>query len=227
MKLFLPATILLSFFTMPLSASECIDAQSVIGVILSSESAAGQKQSLSILRETDSRVIYDFKPQGITRVYLRYSEENIGYEEYFNAEKIGVEHEPSPNNVPGGWSEVRSFISDDTLESLKKTGSGNHHCLATSTYEGVVNGETIKATLIDELNLPILLARRTATGANRWEVNALETSRERITTISSKLDTYRTYDFADLGDHEEEAFFRNSGYLKYKLGHGHDGDHDH
>ena len=31
----------------------------------------------------------------------------------------------------------------------------------------------------------------------------------------------------DLGDHEEEAFFRNSGYLKYKLGHGHDGDHDH
>ena len=227
MKLFLPATILLSFFTMPLSASECIDAQSVIGVILSSESAAGQKQSLSILRETDSRVIYDFKPQGITRVYLRYSEENIGYEEYFNAEKIGVEHEPSPNNVPGGWSEVRSFISDDTLESLKKTGSGNHHCLATSTYEGVVNGETIKATLIDELNLPILLARRTATGGNRWEVNALETSRERITTISSKLDTYRTYDFADLGDHEEEAFFRNSGYLKYKLGHGHDGDHDH
>ena len=227
MKLFLPATILLSFFTMPLSASECIDAQSVIGVILSSESAAGQKQSLSILRETDSRVIYDFKPQGITRVYLRYSEENIGYEEYFNAEKIGVEHEPSPNNVPGGWSEVRSFISDDTLGSLKKTGSGNHHCLATSTYEGVVNGETIKATLIDELNLPILLARRTATGGNRWEVNALETSRERITTISSKLDTYRTYDFADLGDHEEEAFFRNSGYLKYKLGHGHDGDHDH
>ena len=227
MKLFLPATILLSFFTMPLSASECIDAQSVIGVTLSSESAAGQKQSLSILRETDSRVIYDFKPQGITRVYLRYSEENIGYEEYFNAEKIGVEHEPSPNNVPGGWSEVRSFISDDTLESLKKTGSGNHHCLATSTYEGVVNGETIKATLIDELNLPILLARRTATGGNRWEVNALETSRERITTISSKLDTYRTYDFADLGDHEEEAFFRNSGYLKYKLGHGHDGDHDH
>ena len=227
MKLFLPATILLSFFTMPLSASECIDAQSVIGVTLSSESAAGQKQSLSILRETDSRVIYDFKPQGITRVYLRYSEENIGYEEYFNAEKIGVEHEPSPNNVPGGWSEVRSFISDDTLESLKKTGSGNHHCLATSTYEGVVNGETIKATLIDEVNLPILLARRTATGGNRWEVNALETSRERITTISSKLDTYRTYDFADLGDHEEEAFFRNSGYLKYKLGHGHDGDHDH
>ncbi len=227
MKLFLPATILLSFFTMPLSASECIDAQSVIGVTLSSESAAGQKQSLSILRETDSRVIYDFKPQGITRVYLRYSEENIGYEEYFNAEKIGVEHEPSHNNVPGGWSEVRSFISDDTLGSLKKTGSGNHHCLATSTYEGVVNGETIKATLIDELNLPILLARRTATGANRWEVNALETSRERITTISSKLDTYRTYDFADLGDHEEEAFFRNSGYLKYKLGHGHDGDHDH
>lgn len=212
---------------MPLSASECIDAQSVIGVTLSSESAAGQKQSLSILRETDSRVIYDFKPQGITRVYLRYSEENIGYEEYFNAEKIGVEHEPSPNNVPGGWSEVRSFISDDTLGSLKKTGSGNHHCLATSTYEGVVNGETIKATLIDELNLPILLDRRTATGGNRWEVNALETSRERITSISSKLDTYRTYDFADLGDHEEEAFFRNSGYLKYKLGHGHDGDHDH
>ena len=227
MKLFLPATILLSFFTMPLSASECIDAPSVIGITLSSESAGGQKQSLSILRETSSRVIYDFKPQGITRVYLRYSEENIGYEEYFNAEEIGVEHEPSPTNVPGGWSEVRSFISDDTLGSLKKTGSGKHQCLATSTYEGVVNGETIKATLIDELNLPILLDRRTATGGNRWEVNALETSRERITSISSKLDTYRTYDFADLGDHEEEAFFRNSGYLKYKLGHGHDGDHDH
>lgn len=227
MKLFLPATILLSFFTMPLSASECIDAPRVIGITLSSESAGGQKQSLSILRETSSRVIYDFKPQGITRVYLRYSEENIGYEEYFNAEEIGVEHEPSPNNVPGGWSEVRSFISDDTLGSLKKTGSGKHQCLETSTYEGVVNGETIKATLIDELNLPILLDRRTATGSNRWEVNALETSRERITSISSKLDTYRTYDFADLGDHEEEAFFRNSGYLKYKLGHGHDGDHDH
>lgn len=227
MKLFLPTTILLSFFTMPLSASECIDAQSVIGVTLSSDSAAGQKQSLSILRETSSRVIYDFKPQGITRVYLRYSEETIGYEEYFNAEKIGVEHEPSPTNVPGGWSEVRSFISDDTLGSLHKTGSGKHQCLETSTYEGVVNGETIKATLIDELNLPVLMERRTSSGGSRWVVDSLEANPAHVTSISSKLDTYRTYDFADLGDHEEEAFFRNSGYLKYKLGHGHDGDHDH
>ena len=75
--------------------------------------------------------------------------------------------------------------------------------------------------------LMILLERRTATGGNRWEVEALEIDPQRISSISSKLDTYRTYDFADLGDHEEEAFFRNSGYLKYKLGHDREGDHDH
>lgn len=227
MKHFLPATILISSITMPVAASDCIDAQDVIGITLSSESSIGQKQSLSILRETNARVIYDFKPQGITRVYLRYSEENIGYEEYFNAEKIGVEHEPSPTNVPGGWSEVRRFLSDDTLELLQKTGSGTYQCLATNTYEGVVNGETIKAVLIDNVDLPILLDRRTVSGGNRWEVELLETNRQRISSVSSKLESYRTYDFADLGDHEEEAFFRNSGYLNYKLGHSHDAGHDH
>ena len=227
MKHFLPATVLISLISQPLSAADCIDEKDVIGVTLSSESIADQKQYLSILRETNNRVIYDFQPQGITRVYLRYSEENIGYEEYFNLEEIGVEHEPSPTNVPGGWTEVSNFVSADTLESLKKTSSGTHQCLTTNTYEGVYNGETIKAVLIDNLNLPILLERRTATAGNRWEVEALETDPQRISLISSKLDTYRTYDFADLGDHEEEAFFRNSGYLKYKLGHDRDGDHDH
>ena len=227
MKHFLPATVLISLISQPLLAADCIDEKDVIGVTLSSESIADQKQYLSILRETNSRVIYDFQPQGITRVYLRYSEENIGYEEYFNLEEIGVEHEPSPTNVPGGWSEVSNFVSADTLESLKKTSSGTHQCLTTNTYEGVYNGETIKAVLIDNLNLPILLERRTATGGNRWEVEALEIDPQRISSISSKLDTYRTYDFADLGDHEEEAFFRNSGYLKYKLGHDREGDHDH
>ena len=89
MKHFLPATVLISLISQPLSAADCIDEKDVIGVTLSSESIADQKQYLSILRETSSRVIYDFQPQGITRVYLRYSEENIGYEEYFNLEEIG------------------------------------------------------------------------------------------------------------------------------------------
>ena len=227
MKHFLLATALFSLMSSPLSASDCINENDVIGVTLSNEGITGQKQYVSILRETKSRVIYDFQPQGVTRVYLRYSEEIIGYEEYFNAEKIGVEHEPSPTNVPGGWSEVSNFVPAGTLELLKKTSSGTHQCLATNTYEGMVNGETIKAVMIENLNLPILFEQRTARGGNSWKIEALETNPQRISLIASKLNTYRTYDFADLGDHEEEAFFRNSGYLKYKAGHGHNQDHDH
>ena len=227
MKYFLPVTILCSSIALPALATECIDEGDIVGVTLDSGSGQGQPQSISLLRETKNRVIYEFQPQGVTRVYLRYAADTIGYEEYFEAEKIGVEHEPSPKNVPGGWSEVTNFVSDKTLASLQKVGSGTYRCLATTRYEGVVDGQSVQAEMLDGLNLPVSVERSTPQVVTRWEITALETDNERASSISAALDSYRTYDFADLGDHEEEAFFRNSGYLQYKLGHGHADDHDH
>ena len=227
MKYFLPITVLCASIAVPVLASECIEAGDVVGVTWGSDSGQGQPQSISLLRETKSRVIYEFRPQGVTRVYLRYAADIIGYEEYFNAEKIGVEHEPSPDNVPGGWSEVSNFVSDDTLTSLEKTGTGAYRCLATTRYEGFVNGESIKTEIIDAISLPASVERSTPQGVTRWEITSLVTDSSRASSISSQLNSYKTYDFADLGDHEDEVFFRNSGYLKYKLGHGHSEDHDH
>ena len=227
MKYFLPITLLCASIATPALATECIDAGDIVGVNLGSDSVQGQPQSISLLRETKNRVVYEFQPQGVTRVYLRYAADTIGYEEYFKAEKIGVEHEPSANNVPGGWSEVTNFVSDKTLASLEKAGSGNYRCLATTRYEGVVDGQSVKAEMLDGLNLPVRVERSTPEVVTRWEVTTFETDNDRASSISAEVGSYRTYDFADLGDHEEEAFFRNSGYLQYKLGHGHAEDHDH
>ncbi len=227
MKSISVAALFASLSVTQLHASTCADPQDVIGVTLRSATFAGEIQSLSILRATDSRVIYEFEPQGVSRIYLRYSADLIGYEEYFHAENIGVEHEPSKENVPGGWSEVNNFVSDSHLSLLREVGAGIYRCLATTSYEGVIEGESLQVVMIDELSLPVTITRRTAAGDVVWEIESLVTNRARISSVSTQVAAYKTFDFADLGDHEDEPFFRNSGYLQYKLGHDHSHDPDH
>lgn len=227
MKPLLPICILSAVMALPAHASECVDTKEITGLTLASGSSGATQQTITIWYDSDSRVIYDMQPQGITRVYLKYSEDAIAYEEYFNAERIGVEHEPSPSNVAGGWNEVTNFISNAALAALEETQTGTYDCYSTTTYAGTHNGQELKVTMINELALPVSIARVSVAGHVKWELSRLETSDTESAEILQKLSSYKTYDFADLGDHEDEIFFRSSGYLKYKLGHQHDDEHDH
>lgn len=226
MKLFLTTFALSAVMSLSAQAADCVDAEAVTGITLTSITS-GKQDTITIWHDTDSRVIYDMQPQGLTRVYLKYSEEAIAYEEYFSAERIGVEHEPSPTNVPGGWSEVTSFVSTETLETLELSEKGSHDCYSTTTYKGTQDGQALTVTMIDELSLPLSVTRVSSAGPVGWKLLRLETSETMSAELLQTLETYKTYDFADLGDHEDEVFFRSSGYLNYKLGHGHSDEHGH
>jgi len=211
--------------------SACIDAGAVVGVryriseTLAPEAASGSHgdatYAFTILRPTPRRLIYDMPATQLTQVYERYGNGRIKLLEYFHAEKIGVEHEPA-DPLPGrDWPAMFELIDADTVAALNAGDEDTFRCLHVEEREGNDAGADVYVEYLPQLRLPLFLQRRRGEAVKSWRLEQVITDPSAPRRVLETLDSYRLYDFADLGDSEHEEFFRSSRYLTYKLGHRH------
>lgn len=223
MKLLLAAALALQFcVTLRAAADDCVDADAVVGATYSIGGGAGDSpREFLLLRQSAGRLIYAMPDTHLMQVYERYPKGHVKLIEYFHLEAIGVEHEPEPSRPRQGWDAMYSLIAPATLAQLPVVGEGSYRCLATEQRQGLAGHDRVAVEWIGALDLPLTLQRGEAGAQKRWELQALVTDRAVLDAALARVEEYRLYDFADLGDSEHEEFFRRSRYLQYKLGHRH------
>jgi hypothetical protein len=209
----------------PAIASEesCYSANEIVGAsyFISSSDKPDEGREITVLRQTPRRLIYLAPTEHFTQVYERYSDRLVKLIEYFDLEAIGVEHEPADSKAPRDWDSMYQIFPASKLGGLKQVGESRYHCLKAVSYEGDDNGTRVVVTYLPEVSLPASIKRQAKTGSKTWELRRLVKERAEIDQVLARIETYTTYDFADLGDNEQEEFFRKSRYLQYKLGHDH------
>lgn len=204
-----------------LADEHCIDPNTVVGASYRIETSGGSSRDITVLRNSVGNVMYILDTEALTRIYQNYGKAGVAVIEYFDGESIGVEYEPSTQIAADGWDAIYQVFPASRLADLETTETGSHHCLATTHYEGT----DLDITYLDTVKLPLAVEQGSGDTIQQWTLTALHTDRSVLDAKLAQVDGYTTYDFADLGDSENEPFFRNSEYLKYKL-HG-PGGHSH
>lgn len=206
------------------AGTACYKPDEIVGAryLISSSDDADKEREITILRQTPSRLIYLSPDDHLTQVYERYSETLVKLIEYFDVESIGVEHDPAPTHPSNDWLSMYQIFPASSLNELKAIGESEVHCLTAVEYAGKnSDGAHVVVTYLPQIDLPASIRRGTGNATKTWSLDQLVTSRMEIDQTLARINTYTLYDFADLGDNEQEDFFRKSRYLQYKLGHKH------
>ena len=204
-----------------LADEHCIEPSTVVGASYRIETSGGSARDITVLRNTVGNVMYILDTEALTRIYQNYGKAGVAVIEYFDGEAIGVEYEPSTQIAADGWDAIYQVFPESRLADLETAEADAYHCLATTHY----TGPELDITYLDTVKLPLAVEQVSGDTTQEWTLTALHTDRSVLDAKLAQVDGYTTYDFADLGDSENEPFFRNSEYLKYKL-HG-PGGHSH
>lgn len=211
-------------------ANDCVTPDEVLGATYSltvsnEEGVPTREHSITLLRQFSGRVIHRFEEEHITRVYENYGKGLIGVIEYFDLERIGVEYEPAQAAAGKNWNQLYELFSAEQVAELPVLDRGSYRCLGTSSYTSDDGALKVVTTLIDEVKLPLTLEQSSRQVHWLWKLQELHTDASMLERLIARIDSYTTYDFADLGDSEHEEFFRNSDYLNRTLhgtaGHAH------
>lgn len=205
------------------NAEECRDARTIIGASYQvfDRSAPAEGREVIVLRQSPSRVVYLMPARQLTQIYERYSETGVKLIEYFDAETIGVEHEVADFLPPRDWHSVYEVYPAAKLAGLSKLSESDYKCPKTQVFEGSTEGADLRLRYAVDTQLPVSIERRSGEQTEKWILNEFIDNREVLDAALNRVNDYRLYDFADLGDSEHEEFFRSSRYLQYKLGHRH------
>lgn len=196
----------------------CVDPASIVGAsyTITNNAMSGNVKKVTVLRQSTGRMVYVLETDKLTRIYEHYGDNRIGVTEYFDVEGLGIEYEPAKNEALG-WDAVYEFFPISSTKNLPITEVSEWHCLETETREGSVPEGTLKATFIRAARLPLAVWESSDRSSVTWELTAIHTDDRLLLKTLERIEGYRSYDFADLGDSENEDFFRNSEWLKYKL----------
>ena len=210
--------------------NDCIDVADIVGANYTITSNSINSDSVStkeitVLRQTAGRMVYLLSTDRLTRVYEHYGNNLIGVTEFYDLEGIGIEYAPARNSAVG-WNAIYEFFPASKVEGLPVTETGSWRCLAIETREGALDEGALEATFIKAAQLPLHILESSAKGSIEWQLDSVVTDITILEANLSRIERYKSYDFADLGDSENEDFFRNSEWLKYKT-HGPDGSHRH
>ncbi|PLW83663.1 hypothetical protein CWI75_04750 [Kineobactrum sediminis] len=208
--------------------SDCVDPSTVVGGVFEITSGSDQAvKSLTLLRQTPARVVYLMTTENMTRIYENYGGGRVAVTEYFDLESKGVEHEPSVDIAPNGWDTLYQLLPSAEAGRLQHVGEEQYRCLTVARYESHTSEPRLALSYLDEVQLPLALTSETAGTTLTWKLTELVTDTRILDETLTRVASYKTFDFADLGDHEDEVFFRNGEYLQYQRNvHAH-GGHEH
>lgn len=198
-----------------LASSDCLSPGDVIGASYTITENDSEKK-LTILRQTPARVIYVLESELMTRIYENYGNGMVAAVEYFDLESKGVEHEASLNVAPSGWSAIYELFPANQFASMEPIGRDKYKCLLVETAQYTSNGLATKVDYLTEVNLPLQVTTASQNQSTQWQLDALVTNAKLLNETLTRVQQYVTFDYADLGDHEDQEFFRAGEYLKYK-----------
>jgi hypothetical protein len=205
---------------------DCQKNKQVIGATFEViDDIGAKKREVTVWRQSEGRVIYEMKNDAITRIYEDYGKGQAAVIEHFDIDKIGVEYEPSSAVIPRGFTEVYRYFEIPNMGGLNKVNQGTFECFSVTDYEGVIDGHNIKLSYIDGAEFPKQVTITQGEHKQTRTLVKLHYSDKALQQTLTRLASHRTFDFADLGDHEDEDFFRKSKHLKYRMHAANDHNH--
>lgn len=177
-----------------------------------------EKSQFGFFRK-DKEVAYQYKDKNITEVWNLVANGKIRPVRYFDDYKKGIEYQPG--EVFGGdkrWSSKYQIIPELLLKTMKKVDKTGRGCELVETYE-LKQGDTYyHLGWYPHYQLPKFYSVKSKKNNMAYKLNRLVLDKQEIESFFTEKLSYRTTDYADIGDNESDPFLRkmiNLGFVSH------------
>jgi len=189
-------------------------------------------QTMTLWRNGPS-VAHQLDQQQIIESWYKGQNHKVQLTRYFDQFNRGIEYQPSElnnkssNNQQHDWHKTNSLISANMLASLTKTKTvvADNSCDTVEFYHSqpATNNHSKTVTLqwLPALQLVKQLKLESATHSKTWTLQNTAFDHNAVKHQFAQWRNYKTTDYADIGDSEDDPFLQKMINLGFNSGHKH------
>ena len=163
-------------------------------------------------------VVYQYSDQGISEYWHQQSNGLIALTRYFDQAKQGIEYQASEINNKQSWQQINELISPQLRKKMHLISTVENACQTEQTWQLKQPKSEIILTWLPQLNLVKSLTIKSATQSKQWQLYTLTTVAEKVAEKFVQWQQYKTTDYADVGDNEDDPFLAkmiNLGFVEH------------
>ena len=154
-------------------------------------------------------VAYQHINKNITEIWNKVSNGRVRPVRYFDEYQHGIEYQPTElerQDRGASWQTKYQILSSNQLNQMKQVAKQGKGCEQTVEYRSQQEFPAGKLIWLSMYQLPKYYDVKTATHLISWELKSLDTSSDVVKAFFKEKHSYKTTDFADIGDNESDPF---------------------
>jgi len=218
-------TLVLSIISLPVTVqagTSCDSPPDVLGArfeqtVINSKTGATSARNMELWRDGD-RVMFVYPDRGIAEQWERNGNGALHLTTWFDKDRQGIEYMPEDIGSQSDskrWSEKWQLFPDTLLQKMQVKGESGHDCKVTRKLMQASPVRTVKLEWLVAMKLPENYSVSTKNGTESWALKELVTDQKKIRQTFDQRSHYKTTDYIDIGDNEDDPFLRKMIHLGF------------
>lgn len=225
-KFIKPLVFLLSIFSLGVVAEQCeknakiLQANYLIEEITHSDKehqAKSKNNELTLIRNKE-QVAYVYPSSNITNIWIKYPNNQVALNRYFEEQKRSIEYQPSELKRVVNWENLYQLISTEQIKEMTLKTTEGQGCYKQQEYHLVKGESNVELTWLPELRVVKKLKVSNKHQSKIWQLKELDLEVTTVNTYFNKHYNYQSTDYADIGDMESDPFLVkmiNLGFIEH------------
>jgi len=171
-----------------------------------------------ILYRHQNDVAYQYSNQEISEYWHQQKNGLIDLTRYFDHDNQGIEYQASEIKAKQSWQQINEIISPVLRAKMQLLSTRENACQQEQKLQLIQGQQKILLTWLPQLNLVKRLTIISPTQVKQWQLQQLTTSAEKVAEQFAQWQQYKTTDYADVGDNEDDPFLAkmiNLGFVEH------------
>jgi len=137
---------------------------------------------------------------------------------YFDDYQQGIEYQASEIQGNTSWQQISDIITPKFIEKMTLENSRDNACQKEQHYVLNTDKQSISLIWLPAIKLVKKLIISSKTTEYSWQLQQLDSSVEKVKLPFKKWQQYKTTDYADVGDNEDDPFLAkmiNLGFIEH------------
>ena len=185
-------------------------------------------QSNIILWRHGNTVAHQYPQTAITESWYLSKNQQIKPTRFFDQYQRAIEYQPG-ETIHGksekDWSYRYQLVSNSLLSKMTLQRESGQGCKRSQVFTKKTKNSTIELTWLPEQQLLTHFSWKKGPISEEWQLIKLEHNSQIISAFFTRLDQYKSTDYADIGDDHSDPFLTNMVNLGF-IEHGASGFYD-
>ena len=164
-----------------------------------------KKTELTLIRNK-TQVAYVYPVSNVTDVWLKYPNNQVTLNRYFEEQKRVIEYQPNELKRAVDWQKKYQLITPTQIKELNLITKVGNGCYQQEEYHLKKDNIVINLSWLPQLNLVERLQISQQGHTKTWQLHNVESSEDEVKQFFAKHYQYQSTDYADIGDNESDPF---------------------